>query len=156
AANPQDLRLPSDCADAGLHVIYLAFDLGAVWIHDDRDPRRGRDQFAQQSETFCLDRGDEYVQPGRVAARPGEADDETQLDRIDPGDEDERNGLGGCLDCESGNGAAKSGNHRDLARYQIGNQCREPLISIFRPAILDGDVLILDISSLRQTLPKPG
>src|SRR5262249_21602399 len=101
------------------------------------------------------DRSNKYIEPSRVAAGPGETGHEPQLDRINSSDEDERNSLGSRFDCKRGDGSTESSNHRDLSAYQISSHGREPLISIFRPAILDRNGLIFDVAGLRQSLPEP-
>ena len=58
------------------------------------------------------------------------------------------------LDREPGDRAAHRSDNRDSAAHEIGSQGRKPLILIFCPAILNRDVLILDVSSLSQTSGK--
>ncbi|HET9247588.1 MAG TPA: hypothetical protein VFO15_17410, partial [Xanthobacteraceae bacterium] len=44
-----------------------------------------------------------------------------------------------------GHRTAHSSNYSDLAHHQVSSQTWEPLIAIFRPAILNGGVLMFDI-----------
>jgi hypothetical protein len=80
------------------------------------------------------------VHPGRIAARPIEAGDQTQPDRIIAGNKDDRNGRSGRLGGESRRGAAGRNDQRDLAANQIGRQCRQAVGLTFRRAVFDGDV----------------
>ena len=41
-----------------------------------------------------------------------------------------------------------------LPADQIGHQCRQSIVSAFRPAIFDRDVLALDIAGFVQALPE--
>ena len=51
-------------------------------------------------------------------------------------------------------GAAGRDDHRDPPANQFGRQRRQPIVSGFRPAVLDRDVLALDIAGLLQALAK--
>ena len=84
---------------------------------------------------------DEEIDPGDVAARPVEAGDEAEFDRIVADPEDDR-------DCRWSQlwpraqravtpGAAITAT---LAADQIGHQRRQPVVLAFRPAIFDRDV----------------
>src|SRR6476659_10030425 len=42
-------------------------------------------------QPFCRQLGREKIDPGQVAARPGETGNETKLDRVFPGNEDDGN-----------------------------------------------------------------
>jgi hypothetical protein len=92
---------------------------------------------------------DQIIYSGRIAARPGKADDKTQLDWVHPADEDEWDGLCRRLDRKRGHRTAHRSNYSDLALYQVSSQGWELLIAIFRPAILYCDVLMFDIPDLR-------
>ena len=55
------------------------------------DPPGGGDNLVQQSQLLYRNLGEGKVDAGRVAARPGEADDETESDRIVGDAEHDRN-----------------------------------------------------------------
>ena len=48
--------------------------------------------------------------------------------------------------CEGG-GCASRGDHGHLSPHQIGRQSRKSVVVILRPAVFDGDILVLDVAS---------
>src|SRR5262249_5775442 len=50
--------------------------------------------------------------------------------------------------------AASRSNHADPTLNKLGCQRRQTVVATLRPAILDPDVLALDIASLLQALPE--
>ena len=53
-------------------------------------------------------------------------------------------------------GVASGDNDIDLEPDRIGGDCGQPLVLSFRPAILDRDVLTLDLTSFVQSLKECG
>ena len=49
---------------------------------------------------------------------------------------------------------AGRGEHRNLMGHQFGSHRRQLIVPSFRPAILDRDILALEIASFSQTLSK--
>ena len=87
---------------------------------------------------------------GGAAARPVEAGDEPNFDRVVGGEEDDWDRSGrrfGWL-----RGRAICCHHGDLTADQIGCQCRQSIIMTLRPAIFDGDVAAFDIAGFAQSL----
>src|SRR6516225_2393907 len=52
--------------------------------------------------------------------------------------------------------ATGCGNHGHLSANQIGRQCRQSIVLVLRPAILDRDVVAFDIANFVQPLTEPG
>src|SRR5262249_5284392 len=113
-------------------------------------------QLAHQSQFLWYQRADEQVYPSCVAAGPAQTGDKSHLDRIRTTAEDDRNRYGrrhrGSRCCI----ASSRGDHRHLPLDQIGGQRRQPVIAALRPAILDRDVLALDVATFLQPHPKCG
>src|SRR5262249_19940055 len=86
---------------------------------------------------------------GHVAPGMRQTGDETKVDRIARGGEDNRDRCGGCL---RGERRRRTGcrNDRHLALYQIGNEFRQPIIVAIRPPVFDHDVLTFDKTHLVQ------
>ena len=48
------------------------------------------------------------------------------------------------------------GDHRHLTAYQIGCEVRQYVVLVLRPAILDHDILTLDVAGFANALPECG
>ncbi len=98
-------------------------------------------------------------QPGHareVAARPVEAGDKPSLDRVVADPEDDRNRRG-CRFCRRRRRRTADGDdHSHLTENQIGCQCRQAVVLIFRQAIFDRHVLAFDIAGFFQALAERG
>ena len=111
-------------------------------------------QLTQEFQPLCHQLGREKIDPRQVAARPGEARDQTEPDRVF-GDARRRWGSSwlppwpptpeGCLPRDD---------HGDLPADQIGRQRRQPIELILGPAVFDRHVLALDIAGVLQALAK--
>ena len=104
----------------------------------------------QESEPLCHDLGGEEINAGRIAARPGKAGDQAELDRVVASAEGDRDGRG-CSFCRLGAEAeAGGGDHRHAAAHQFGHDCREALVLALHPVVLDGHVLALDVAGFAE------
>ena len=92
--------------------------------------------------------------PVSIAARPGEAGDKTELDRIVADAEDDRDRRGRRLGRERRSEVPARGDHGHLTANQIGRQRRQAIVLTLRPAVFDRHVLALDIAGLLQALAK--
>ena len=92
--------------------------------------------------------------PVSVAARPGEAGDKTEPDRVFSDDENDGDRRGRSLGREGRSGTAGRSDHGDLTANQVGRQRRQSIQLIVGPAILDRDVLALDEAGLLQALAE--
>jgi hypothetical protein len=86
-------------------------------------------------------------------AGPAEARYEADLNRITRDQEHDGSGGRGRLRRER-----RSGGGRQYQRYlpadQIGGHRRQSLVAVFRPAVLDADVLMLEEAAVAETLPE--
>src|SRR5262249_29376746 len=99
-----------------------------------------------------------YIQGGharQVAAASAQAGDKTQLDRVTPGREYDRNRRSRRFGRQRRRCASR-GDDRDLLLNQIGRQRWQSVIVTFRPAILDRHVAALDITSFVEALAERG
>src|SRR5262249_48906130 len=90
-----------------------------------------------------------------VAAWSAQAGDKTQLDRVTPGREYDRNRRGRRFGRQRRRCGSR-GDDGDLLLNQIGRQRWQSVIVVFRPAILDGRVLTVDVAGFLQTLAERG
>ena len=133
--------MQTDGASRSFHVAQRGLGIpGIVRVDQHANAHGGRHQLAQQLEALCYQFAGEIVDAGRVAARTGEARDETERDGVLVHGEDNGDRVGGrlgrqCRRCSDGRD-----HHGDVAVNQIGGQRRQSIIVVLCPAILDGDV----------------
>src|ERR1700682_5989699 len=123
-------------------------------ISQQRHHRRGRNDFVKQRHSFRYALDVEPADAGHVAAWPIEAGDEAGLYRIFAAVKDDRYRGGRRHGETRRHNAAGCGNNIDLATNQFGGEHRQLVRIAARPAILDDDVLPLDIARLAQAVAK--
>jgi hypothetical protein len=123
-------------------------------FHEDRDAGHCGHQLAQQLQPLGYQLAEEKVDPRQVAAGPGEAGDEAQLDRVFGDRKHDRNRGGRGLGGDGRGGAAARDNGRDLSADQIGCHGRQPVELIVSPAVFDRDVRAFRIAHVLQALMK--
>ncbi len=64
-----------------------------------------------------------------------------------------RRGCGLGRNCRAG---VMGSDHRHLTAYQIGCEVRQSVVLVLRPAILDHDILALDVTGFTNALPECG
>src|SRR5207248_2429475 len=88
---------------------------------------------------------------------PIEAGNDTGLDRIQvTQDEYDWNSCGRRLGREDRNTAARCGDHGYPAFDQLGGKGRQAIVAVFRPAVLDREVAVLNIAGIAQAATEPG
>ena len=114
-----------------------------VGINQQSDARNGGDELVQQAQLLCREIRDEEVHPGRIAARPGKARNESELHRIISGAEYDGNGRGRSL-CREGRRGGKCNDHGNLIAHQFRRHRWESIILTLDPTVLDRHVAALD------------
>jgi hypothetical protein len=109
-------------------------------------------QFVQQGQPLRRQLCVQQAHAGEVAARPVQAGDKAELDRVEAHDEHDRNSRGGGLGRHSRR--AIRDNHADPTLNQIGRQCRQLIILAVRPAKFDGHVPALVITGFAQPVAE--
>ena len=146
AASFQDMSCTPERPRRSLRSLVCGLEPSGLVDRRDRRSWSLGDQLAQELEPLGRKlRGDEG-DTRDVAARPVEAGDEAELDRIGAEREDDGYRRGRRLGRERRPGAAAGNNHRYLAANQIGRQRRQPIRFVVGPAVFDRDVLALDDS----------
>ena len=117
----------------------------------------------QEPEPLCHQLSGEKIDAGRVAARPGEAGDKTELDRVVADAEDDRDGRGCSFGRERAEAVAGRGDHGHVTADQVGHECRQAIVLTLQPVVLDRHVLALDVAGFveafaerrRSSAPRP-
>src|SRR5262245_36918973 len=105
------------------------------------------------ARTYFRQLTNEGIGTRQVAARPGQAGDKTELDRVfgDVEDDGDSGGYGLGRQCGRGIGGD---DHDDLSPNQFGCQRWEPVKPTFGPPVFDRHVLALYIACVLQALAK--
>src|SRR5262249_34414791 len=104
----------------------------------------------QQVEPLCRQLTAEKVDPCQVAARPSEAGDKTELDRVLGGNK----GDWDCRGCRLGSGrrgGRARGDYGDLSANQFGRQLRQSIVLVLGETVDDCYVLALHIADFLET-----
>src|SRR5215510_917269 len=109
----------------------------------------------QQPKLLCPKLRRNEGDTGDVAARPVETGDEAELNRVAAGYEDDRDRRSRRLGYNCRGDVMRS-DHRHLTAYQIGCEVGQSLDLVLRPAILDHDILALDVAGFTNPLPECG
>src|SRR6516162_5234556 len=96
----------------------------------------------------------EKIDPRQIAARPIEAGDEAQPDRVFADAEGDRDRRRCRLGCECRSGTSGRNDYCYLPVNQFGCQLRQPLELTLSPAIFDRHVLALDIAGVLEALAE--
>src|SRR5215471_3231326 len=103
----------------------------------------------QQVEPLCRQLTGEKVDPRQVTARPSEADDKTEPDRVLGGNKGDRDRRGCRLGSGSRSGRAR-GDYGDLSANQFGRQLRQSIVLVLGEAVDDCYVLALHITDVLE------
>ena len=109
----------------------------------------------QQPKQLCPKLRPHEADTGDIAARPVEAGDEAEFDRVAAAYEDDRDRRSRRLGCNCRGGVVR-GDHCHLTAYQIGCEVGQSIVLVLRPAILDRHVPALDVAGLAQALAECG
>ena len=142
--------MPAECARRLLRVAQHAYGFRKFWAHHQADDSGIGNEFVQQPESLGNELGTKPVNPRDVAARPVEADDVAQLDRVASGREHDRNRSGRCLSHQNRIAASGRGDYRHLAGDQIGCQRRQSIAAIFRKMVFDCHIAPFDVAGFTQ------
>jgi hypothetical protein len=91
---------------------------------------------------------------GEIAARVIETGDETGLERVPAGGEDDRNRRGRGFGGEDCRRAVDDDHDGYPAADQIGDQFRQPIVVVVREAVFDRDSPTLDVPGFAQAFAK--
>ena len=110
-------------------------------------------QLAQELQPLCRQLATEKIDTCQVAARPGEAGDETKPDRVFADEEDDGDRRGCRLGRERRRVPPVAAITATRAN-QIGRQRRQPIDLVVGPAVFDRHILALDVASVFQALAE--
>ena len=118
-------------------------------ITQDRSAGGARRNLPEQLQPFAADVEFKIGEPGCIAARTGEARDKAKLDRIFRNEKGNRDRLR-CRFGRDRRYAPRRGDYTHLAADQSVRLLREQVISTFRQAIVDCDILAIDVAAFGE------
>jgi hypothetical protein len=92
----------------------------------------------------------------RVATRPGEARDQTKLDRVFADAEHDRYRRSCGLRRERSGSVSGHGDHRHATANQLGYRRPHAIVSALQPVVLDRDILAINITNFPKTHAESG
>ena len=116
------------------------------------DALRLRGKLLQQLQALACDFAERRAEPGHVAARVREAAHDAVGDRIGRGGHDDRN-RAGFHGGERGRRAARK-DHIGLRARELGRERRKAVPLAVRRAVVENEVLALDVAGLAHALPE--
>src|SRR5215469_18304109 len=111
-------------------------------------------QFAQQFNTLRLQFAGKLADPGCIAIRSIEVVSQTHFDWVLVANEYNWDGGRSRFRCECRHCPANCRDDSNVTIDQIDCQCRQLIIVTICPAVLNGNVLTLDIAALFETVMK--
>ena len=125
-------------------------------IGEHSNPYRFRYQIVQEPQLLDHHFLAEKIDASCVAARPSEAGDEAEPNRVFADTENDRD----CPCCsfgrKCGGVAARRGDYGHLSADQIGHQVPQATVLTLEPVVLDHHVLAFNIAGFLQTLAEGG
>src|SRR5262245_13010608 len=104
----------------------------------------------QEPQPFGTNFTEEKIEPGRIAARPGEVRDETYSCWVFGDAEDDRDRRGSSFGRKRSRGVAGRGDNVHAASDEVRHQRRQATVLSFKPMVLDRYVLTLDIAGVTE------
>ena len=90
----------------------------------------------------------------QVSARPGEAGDQTEVDRVLREAEDDRNRRGGSFGREGTIAEAGCSDHGHTTADELSHERRQAVVLAVRPVVLDHHVLALEVAGFVEGFTK--
>jgi hypothetical protein len=132
-----------------VHICRLGLSrwIGRIQQHAN-DPGIGH-ELVQKLQAFRFQESSELNEAGRVPARPVDASDETQLDRVKGAREHDRDGRrGGFSSLRRKSACARGDDDGYLTTHQLDGEARQTIVLTLGPAIFDRHVAAFDIAVL--------
>src|SRR6478735_10918426 len=104
----------------------------------------------QEPQPFGSNFAEEKIEPGRIAARPGEVRDETYFRWVFGDAEDDWERGGRSFGRKRSRGVAGRGDYSHAAADEVGHQRRQAIVLALEPMVLDRHVLTLDIAGFTE------
>ena len=154
-AGVEDLDLQPHGASSRFHVSHRGLRIGSTAGLTSTATRAAAGTSSRSSSSrFAANSRIEKIDTCQVAARPGEAGDETKPDRVFADGEDDGDRRGCRLGRQRRIGTSGRGDHGDLSANQFGRQRRQSIDLILGPAVFDRHVLALDIAGVFEALAE--
>src|SRR5215475_9281619 len=153
-ADIKGLDLQSHGARSRVHISQYGLGVGVRRMDEHGDATSCGYELAQELQPFCYQLITEKIDARRVAARPGEAGDKAQPDRVFRDGKDDRDCRGSGLGRQRRDGTSGRNDHGDLSTNQFSHQRWNSIGLILAPAIFDRDVLALEITGILQAFTE--
>ena len=111
-------------------------------------------QVVQEPQPLGHNFSDEKIDAGRIAARPGKAGDQTQLDRVFADAEDDRDRRGRSFGRKCSSSKAGRGDHGHATADEVSHERRQAIVLALQPVVLDHHVLALDVAGFVEAFAE--
>jgi hypothetical protein len=138
-----------------LHLPQLGVGGQAVRVDQEGDGGGVRDDLHEALKPRRFQLLIEDAHAGHVPARPGEAADETDRDRVAAARKRDGDARGRGL-CGARRGVAEGGNDGDVAPHKVGGQPRQSLELTTRPAKVERHVAVREVAAFGEALLERG
>ena len=108
----------------------------------------------QKRQPLCLQLVREKIDPRQVAARPGKAGDETELDRVFADAEDDRGRRGRSFGCKRRQVAGGRGDNGHATAHELSHERRKAIELALQPVVLHRHVLAFDVAGFVEALTE--
>jgi hypothetical protein len=152
----QHADLQPEGASRRLHVFQLDVGSRELRIEEHGDDSGCGHQRVHQFKLLRPQRDDKETHAGDVAARPVEAGDKPERDRVGAVREHYRDRRRRRLGRERRVGGTACEDHRHLTAHKVGRQRRQPIKLILRPALFNRNVPSLDMAGFAQAPAERG
>ena len=127
-------------------------DIGRIDQHSNANGLRH--QLVQKRQPLCLQLTREKIDPRQVSARPGEAGDKTELDRVFADAEDDRDRRGRRFGRKRSKVAGWRGDNGHATAHEISHERRKAIELALQPVVLHRYVLALDVAGFVEALAE--
>jgi hypothetical protein len=110
-------------------------------------------QLVQELQAFGHNFSRDEINASRIAARPGETSDQTQLDRVFANAKDDRDRRGRSFGRKRTTSVGR-GDHGHATADQIGNERRPAVELALQPMVLDHHVLALNVAGFVEAFAE--
>ena len=135
-------------------VLSVARDIGRIDQHGN--PNGLGHQLVQKCQPLRIQLSREKIDPRQVSARPGEAGDETELDRVFADAEDDRDRRGRSFGRKRSRVAGWRGDNGHATTHEFSHERRKAIELALQPVVLHRYVLALEVAGFVEALAERG
>ena len=113
-------------------------------------------QLVQKCQSLRTQLSCEKIDAGQVSPRPGEADDETELDGVLADAEDDRDRRGRSFGSKRSSVAGWRGDNGHATTHEFSHERRQAIELALQPVVLHRHVLALEVAGFVEALAERG